>query len=122
MSKESAEFLWHRLFHYLILDALSDEIAKRQMVAVCQKYYARNAKTVQEIDEFERDYSRDHVLQWYTRECFASRMVNSALKTEDLAQLHNFQFFISDLSKHLAHKHKKFFVLVKKSPVVEVRL
>ena len=57
LSKESAEFLWHQLFHHLILDVPSDEKAKRQMVAACRKYYAGNPKILQEIDKFERDYS-----------------------------------------------------------------
>jgi hypothetical protein len=44
--------------------------------------------------------------------------VNKALRSEDIDQLHTFQFFIGDLSENLAREHEK--MLLSKERIVTV--
>ncbi|CAF2497551.1 unnamed protein product [Rotaria sp. Silwood2] len=77
------------------------------MINACRDYYRDNERELQSIDEFEKYYTSKECIQWYTRETFVYKMVNKALRTEDVEQLHTFRFFIADLSSTLANEHKK---------------
>ena len=77
------------------------------MINACRNYYQGNARELQLIDEFEKSYSSKECIRWYTRETFVYKMVNKALRTEDVQQLHTFRFFINDLSSTLAREYKK---------------
>lgn len=72
------------------------------MIDVCRKYYQGNESELHSIEQFERSYTRDEVIHWYTQESFVYKLVNKALRTEDLEQLNLFRFFIADLSAALA--------------------
>ncbi|CAF4604676.1 unnamed protein product [Rotaria socialis] len=107
LSQESAEFIWFQLFKDVILRMPTNSNAKEQLIQFCREYYRGNQKEYNNIDEFERSYKKDKCIFWYTRETFLYKLVNKALRTEDMAQLHMFRFFIADLSLHLATLHKK---------------
>ena len=75
------------------------------MIKACRDYYRGNENELQSIDEFEKSYTSQDCIKWYTRETFVYKMVNKALRTEDVQQLHTFRFFIADLSSALARQH-----------------
>jgi hypothetical protein len=107
LSKQSAEFLWFHLFHHIILDLPRNQRAKKQMIEVCRSYYRGNTKELRLIDEFEQNYRPDDAIRWYSKQSFIYRLVNKALRSEDLHQLRTFRFFIGDLSQQLAEEHEK---------------
>ena len=106
LSQQSAEFLWFQLFHHVILDLPRNQQAKQRMIDVCRNYYRGNKKQLKLIDEFERDYRPEDAIRWYSKQSFVYRLVNKALRNEDLEQLRAFRFFIGDLSKQLAQKQQ----------------
>ncbi|CAF4249730.1 unnamed protein product, partial [Rotaria sordida] len=61
------------------------------------------------IDEFKREYRSEDAIRWYSKDSFLYRMINKALRTEDLDQLQTFRFFIGDLSQRLSYEHQKIF-------------
>ncbi|CAF1395234.1 unnamed protein product [Adineta steineri] len=107
LSKEAAEFLWFQVFKDIILRMKLDKLAKTQMIEFCRYYYRGNTKQMAFIDEFEEQYKPDAAIRWYTRETFLYKLVNKALRTEDIEQLHIFRFFIADLSLNLAAEYRK---------------
>ncbi|CAF3478919.1 unnamed protein product [Rotaria sp. Silwood1] len=107
LSERTAEFLWSQLFNDVILRFPPNNKAKQQMIKACRDYYRDNQQELQLIDEFEKYYTSEECIRWYTRETFVYKMVNKALRTEDVEQLHTFRFFIADLSSALASEHKK---------------
>ncbi|CAF2660116.1 unnamed protein product [Rotaria sp. Silwood2] len=107
LSKESAEFIWFQLFKDVILRMPKDAQAKEQMVQFCRHYYHDNSSQLSLIDEFQRDYVPSDAIKWYTRDSFVYKLVNKALRTEDIEQLYTFRFFISDLSTQLVIGHQK---------------
>ncbi|CAF4094153.1 unnamed protein product, partial [Rotaria sordida] len=109
LSKQSAEFLWFQLFHYIITRLPRNQQAKQQMIDVCRHYYRGNIKEQKLIDEFEQEYRSEDAIRWYSKDSFLYRMINKALRTEDLDQLQTFRFFIGDLSQSLSYEHQKIF-------------
>ncbi|CAF3664972.1 unnamed protein product [Rotaria sp. Silwood1] len=107
LSKQSAEFLWLQLFHHLIIRLPPNQEAKQRMINVCRHYYRGNTKELNLIDQFEREYRPEDAIRWYSIQSFVYKLVNKALRTEDLDQLQTFRFFIGDLSQSLAREHEK---------------
>ncbi|CAF3747438.1 unnamed protein product [Rotaria sp. Silwood1] len=107
LSKESAEFLWFQLFHHLIIRLPRNQQAKQQMIDVCRAYYRGNITELKLIDQFEREYRPEDAIHWYSMQSFVYKMINKALRSEDLDQLQTFRFFIGDLSQNLAREHQK---------------
>ncbi|CAF1206617.1 unnamed protein product [Didymodactylos carnosus] len=107
LTSESASFLWFQLFKDLIIQMPPDNHGKRQMIQKCQEYYRGNRKEVATIQEFSDTYRRADAIRWYTRQSFVYKLINKALRTEDIEQLHIFRFFITDLCLSLAQEYKK---------------
>jgi tetratricopeptide (TPR) repeat protein len=72
-----------------------------------EEYHGNNADLVV-IDEFERDYSSDRAIWWYTRECFLYRLLNKALRIQDSEILYKLRFFIKDLHLQIKQLSSKF--------------
>jgi tetratricopeptide (TPR) repeat protein len=102
-----SSLLRFQLFNDVILRLPSNDQAKQQMINACRNYYRSNENELRLIDEFEKFYTSKECIRWYTRETFVYKMVNKALRTEDVEQLHTFRFYISDLSSALAREYKK---------------
>ena len=107
LSKESGAFLWFQLFSYIIARFPRNEHAKNQMIEICRQYYRGNTKESKLIDRFAREYRSENAIHWYSKQSFVYRLVNKALRTEDMDLLYIFRFFIGDLSHALHQEHRK---------------
>ncbi|CAF1212100.1 unnamed protein product [Adineta steineri] len=97
LSQESASFLLHQMLIYVLKQMSQDEQSKQQMLDMCRDYYKQNKPELKKIKEFQQTYTRDKAIEWYTDECFLYKLLNKALRTEDIDLLFNFRFFIIDL-------------------------
>ncbi|CAF3795402.1 unnamed protein product, partial [Rotaria sordida] len=97
LSKESASFFWHQMLIDVLKQMPSDEQSKEAMLNICRDYYRNNQYELDNIEEFRRNYTRDKAIEWYTAECFLYRLLNKALRTEDIELLYTFRFFLIDL-------------------------
>jgi tetratricopeptide (TPR) repeat protein len=75
--------------------------ARKEMLDKCRSYYSGNQSELAVIDEFERNYNAENAFRWYTKPCFLFRLLNKALRTEDIEVLYTFRYFIMDLSASL---------------------
>ena len=101
LTKETGSFLFFQLFKMVLRNMPSNSQAKKLMVSKCRDYYRRNNKELTNVDDFERNYKASDAIVWYTKDCFLYRLVNKALRTEDVEALYDFRFYILDLSKEL---------------------
>lgn len=53
------------------------------------------------LEEFQNEYSSEKSLWWYTRDSFVYRMLNKALRVQNIDILFLFRFFIRDLGQQL---------------------
>ncbi|CAF0934612.1 unnamed protein product [Adineta steineri] len=106
LSQESASFLLHQMLIYVLKQMSQDQQSKQQMLDMCRDYYKSNKKELKKIDEFQQTYTRDKAIEWYTDECFLYKLLNKALRTEDIELLFNFRFFIIDLCSALEQENQ----------------
>ncbi|CAF1310833.1 unnamed protein product [Didymodactylos carnosus] len=107
LSKESAAFLWFQLFKDVILKMPQTEKSKQEMIRICRDYYRGNSKELKYVEEFEKEYKPDDSIRWYTKESFIYKLINKALRTEEIEQLYTFRFFISNLSSCLGKESQR---------------
>jgi tetratricopeptide (TPR) repeat protein len=82
--------------------------AKNELIDVCKKQYPNNSKQLAIIDEFENSYHCSKAIWWYTRESCLYRILNKALRVQNIDVFFAFRFFIKDMFKSLSEEHKKF--------------
>ncbi|CAF1273770.1 unnamed protein product [Didymodactylos carnosus] len=107
LSKESAAFLWFQLFKDVILKMPQTEQSKQEMIRICRDYYRGNSKELKYVEEFENEYKPDDSIRWYTKESFIHKLINKALRTEEIEQLYIFRLFISNLSTCLGKESQR---------------
>jgi len=89
----------------LLIDVLirmkSIESDKQQLIQLCKKEYRTNNMELILVREFEKYYRSDKALWWYTRNSFLYRMLNKALRVQNIDLLFLLRFVISDIYQQL---------------------
>ncbi|CAF1133903.1 unnamed protein product [Didymodactylos carnosus] len=107
LANESGSFIWHQLLKDVLQRMPIDAIAgKREMLDICYKYYRDNKRELQNIQQFEKTYTSDDAIRWYTKDGFIYRLINKALRTEDIEVLHTFRYYINGLSACLGRDYE----------------
>lgn len=110
LNRESGSFIFLQLVKQVLQKMLSNkeaiEISKQEILDKCRLYYRGNKKALQDIDEFERNYTPDQAIKWYTTNSFLYRLINKALRTEDIDALYTYRFYIVDLCACLTEQSK----------------
>lgn len=89
------------------IDLDKSDQAKKCMIKHCYDYYRHNQTQSKTIAEFESKYTTSDAIRWYTSDTFVYKLINKALRTEDMEMLYLFRFFIVDLCINLAEKYKE---------------
>jgi hypothetical protein len=98
-------FMYSQLLKEILFELRYDIQARQRFIRFCREQYAADARELLIIDEFERDYENHSPAWWYTRECFLYKMLNKALRTQDINISCEMGFFIRDLHEQLKHLH-----------------
>ena len=106
VGEQSTTELNGQFVHFQILiDCLarmrSNQTDRDQFLSYCKNEYANDHSELNIIDEFEQTYSSDCALRWYTRDCFVYRLLNKALRLQNIDALYLFSFLIRDLQRQL---------------------
>lgn len=105
LTRESASFLWCQLLTSILLSIPTNESDKEEMLHYCQVYCKGNEKDLRDIERFKMHYKSADAIEWYKEESFLYKLLNRALRTEDVEALYIFRFYINDLSKSLRKKY-----------------
>jgi hypothetical protein len=73
----------------------------------CRLIYRGNKAQTGFIDEFEEKYEPSKAIWWYTRDTFLYRLINMALRTENMVIIWKFRFIIQDIYQQLKTMHQK---------------
>ncbi|CAF1022190.1 unnamed protein product [Didymodactylos carnosus] len=107
-NKQEASFMYFQLLIEILLQMKEkNEDAKKEMVDECRRQYAGNDAELAIIDEFDQKYSSSTAIWWYTRDTFLYRMLNKALRVQDLDILFKLRFFIKDLHLQIQQLHSE---------------
>ena len=108
----------------LLIDVLirmkSIESDKQQLIQLCKKEYQTNQKELIFVREFEKDYRSEKALWWYTRDSFLYRMLNKALRVQNIDLLFLFRFVISDIYQQLKQYQQKSPIRVYRGQVMSI--
>ncbi|CAF0944847.1 unnamed protein product [Didymodactylos carnosus] len=107
LSTISGNFMFIQLFIEILLRMEYVPLDRQELIKTCQQVQAHNNYEIKIINEFQFNYSSDKALWWYTRETCLYRMLNKALRIQDIDMIFTFRFFIADLYKQLKQIHKK---------------
>ncbi|CAF4600896.1 unnamed protein product, partial [Rotaria sp. Silwood2] len=74
---------------------------KKELIDFCQQQYESNRNELSNLREFDQDYSSKKVLWWYTRESFFYKILNAALRKQNIHLIFLFRKFIRDIYRQL---------------------
>ncbi len=75
--------------------------SKDDMIIASREYYQDNNSQKKRIDEFEQTYTPENACRWYTYDSFVYRLLNRALRTQDIDIIFKFRFFINALHNQI---------------------
>ncbi|CAF4836541.1 unnamed protein product [Rotaria sp. Silwood1] len=101
------DWLWFPLFIDALLEMKPVHNAKELCVAKFKSYYNGNTATEKALNEFNENYSSDCAILWYTKDTFLYRVLNKALRHQDIETILLLHFFIVDLHNQLKQEYEK---------------
>ncbi|CAF0772370.1 unnamed protein product [Rotaria sp. Silwood1] len=81
--------------------------AKQEMIDELRRVSIDNDIFLKQINDFEQNYHSNAAIQWYTRDSFLYRLLNQALRCEDIGSIIKHRFFIADLYQNLEELHNQ---------------
>jgi hypothetical protein len=81
--------------------------AKQEMIDELRRVSSDNDMFLKQINDFEQNYNSNAAIQWYTKESCLYRLINRALRYEDIELIIKYRFFIIDLYQQLDELHKQ---------------
>ncbi|CAF4609795.1 unnamed protein product, partial [Rotaria sp. Silwood2] len=99
----------HFIHSLLLIDVLirmkSNDADKKKLIHICKDDFDDNDHELHIIREFERKYKSKKAIWWYTRDAFLYRMLNKALRVQNIELLLLFRFVVRDIY-HGLKKHQ----------------
>lgn len=105
LKTDNSSFMWFQLFAEVLLRMSQSSTSKNELIDLCRKGNYEQSNSI--IEEFQNSYSSDKSLWWYTRDSFIYRVLNKALRTENLRVLIVFRFLIKDIYEQLKFEQEK---------------
>jgi hypothetical protein len=79
--------------------------ANDRMLQWWRLYCADDPLEQAKIDQFEESYRTDSAIRWYTKDSLLYRLLNAALRQENIDMIIDFRYFIIDLYEQLTKSH-----------------
>ncbi len=100
-SEINGQFIHSQLLIDCLTRMKTDSTDKNELILLCKKEYEGNDVELAILYEFEEHYSANDALWWYTRHSFLYRLLNKALRVQNIDLLFLFRFFIRDIEQQL---------------------
>jgi tetratricopeptide (TPR) repeat protein len=95
----------HFVHSLLLIDVLIrmkiKQTDKQELISLCKNEYRGNPDQLAIVREFEIKYSPKKALSWYSRQSFLYKILNKALRTQNIDVLFLFRFIIGDIYRQL---------------------
>lgn len=96
----------------------TNHIDKQQLISLCNNEYQGNSDQLAIVREFETKYTPKKALWWYSRESFLYKILNKALRTQNIDVLYLFRSIISDIYQQLEQNRCRSFVRVYRGQIM----
>jgi len=91
---------------------------KNEFLQLLKQQYNGNRFELEYIKYFEKKYRSDEALQWYTKECFFYKTLNSILRSENVHWTFLYRSFIFELQKQLGEYQSKEIIQVYRAQII----
>ncbi|CAF1464074.1 unnamed protein product [Didymodactylos carnosus] len=108
INKQEASFMYFQLLTEILTEMGHTDDAKTDMLKQCRLQYIGNDIALNHTDEFDKTYSPNKAIWWYTQHCFLYEILNKALRLDDIDILFKYRFFLSDLHNQIKQLHSEF--------------
>lgn len=108
LHEEQTSFMWYQLLIEILKRMPLTSLSRNDLLNECRMEYSTDKKELEKIEEFAKTYQSNNVIQWYTRDAFLYRLLNKALRTQDILPIYQFRFVLIDLHNRLAQLHKQY--------------
>ncbi|CAF1026720.1 unnamed protein product [Rotaria magnacalcarata] len=108
LSIDSIRFLWHQLLKDTLWKISRTDDWKIRMIEKFRDYYRGSANELKDVGEFETQYKSSDAVKWYTKDMFIYKLINQALRTEDIDALYTLRYYIEDLCLDLKNRYEQF--------------
>ncbi|CAF3125202.1 unnamed protein product [Rotaria sp. Silwood2] len=99
---ENGNFLWFQLYIAILLRMnYHREQAKANLIQYCKRLYKDDKNELRKLEDFEKTYSPDDAIKWYTKETPIYHLLNKALRLKNVDLITAFSWFIADIYKQL---------------------
>ncbi|CAF3336236.1 unnamed protein product [Rotaria socialis] len=105
---------WFPFLIETVIYTPQSDLMKKYLLNKCELDYIDNELEQKSIEDFRQHYKAADVFSWYKRDCFIYRLLNKALRSESIATLFKFRFFLTDLHCQLEKLHLSF---IEQAPV-----
>jgi tetratricopeptide (TPR) repeat protein len=96
---QEASFMYFQIISVILLEMNEDD--PTDMIHFCRLEYTGNNSALTAVRELEQDYRNHSPIWWYTREGFLYKILNKALREQDVCTLYSLRIFVSHLYKQL---------------------
>ncbi|CAF3970853.1 unnamed protein product [Rotaria sordida] len=100
-------FMYSQLLKKILIDIEKEDTEKQKLIEFCREQYSQNNSELEFINEFDRDYLKQSPLWWYSREGFVYKMLNRALRNQDIEIISKMASFVRDVHKQIAQLHEQ---------------
>lgn len=98
-------FMYTLILRDILVSMEFDDQHRADFIEYCRVLFADNAEELKSLERFERDYTTQTPIWWYTFQCFLYPMLNRALRLMHGDVILRMAFFIADLHRHIAELH-----------------
>ena len=103
----NGQFVYFQLLIDCLLRMKSSEQDTTELISICRQEYQGNISYLNQLHEFQYDYSSNKVLWWYTRDSFFYKVLNKALRVQNIEILFLFRSYVSDIYHQLQYYQLK---------------
>lgn len=114
----NGQFVFFQVLIECLLRLPYTENDKKELINRCKQQYEGNITQLDYIDQFEKNYTPERALWWYTRECFFYRTLNAILRIQDIHMLFLFRKYITDIHTLLKKDQIKSYIRVYRGQII----
>lgn len=114
-------FIYSQILKDILIEIKYDNQSKDEFIDYLRILYMNNKNQLNEIEEFQQNYSFHSPIWWYTKEYFIYSMIHRILKTQDLQSIIKIGFFMQQLHQQIQNIHMKTYQSIEKSNIIMYR-
>ncbi|CAF1613471.1 unnamed protein product [Rotaria magnacalcarata] len=103
----NGQFVFSQLLIDCLLRLKYNEMDKNELISCFEKECKGNQLELDRLHKFQKEYSRDKVLWWYTCDSFFYKTLNAALRKQNIHMMFLYRSFIIDMYHQLEHYQSK---------------